>query len=327
MHSRVADKWRYNRLSTLGALNKMKIAVMGTGAMGSVYAGLFASAGNEVWAIDVWQAHVDAMNNVGLRVEGASGDRVVRLQATTNAADVGVCDLVIIATKAEGVASAAQAIDPLMGEHTVIMTIQNGLGAAERISQYRDPNNILIGVEGGFGAEMKGPGHAFHNGMQLIRVGEMAGGMTERVQEVAQSWREAGFNTKAYEDVHQLIWEKFLCNVTFSGPCSVMRCSTGEIMANEHGWKVAIGCGLEAYAVGKAKGIQFSFDDAAEYIRAFGATMPNARPSMLQDHEAGRRSEIDAINGMVPVVAAQVGLSAPMNDTITGLVRMIESSL
>ena len=77
MHSRVADKWRYNRLSTLGALNKMKIAVMGTGAMGSVYAGLFASAGNEVWAIDVWQDHIDAINRTGLRVEGASGDRVV----------------------------------------------------------------------------------------------------------------------------------------------------------------------------------------------------------------------------------------------------------
>ena len=305
----------------------MKIAIVGTGAMGSVYAGLFADAGNEVWAIDVWQAHVDAMNQHGLRVEGASGDRTVRVNATTDPVDVGRCDLVVLATKADGIAAAAAAIEPMMSDDTVILTIQNGLGAAERISQYRDPKNILIGVAGGFGAAMKGPGHTFHNGMQLIRIGEMRGGMTPRVERIAQAWRDAGFNTKAYEDVHQLIWEKFICNVTFSGPCSVMRCSAGEIMADEDGWKVAIGCGLEAFAAGQAQGINFSFTDAVQYIHDFGAKMPNARPSMLQDHEAGRRSEIDAINGMVPVVAAQVGLQAPMNETITGLVKMIENRL
>ena len=302
----------------------MKIAVVGTGAMGSVYAGLLSDGGNDVWAIDVWQDHIDAINNQGLRVEGASGDRTVRLNATSNPADVGECDLVIIATKAEGVAGAAQAVDPLMKDDTVILTIQNGLGAAERISKYRDPSNILIGVAGGFGASMKGPGHVHHNGMQLIRVGEMNGGLTDRVEHVCEVWRQAGFSTKAFEDVHQLIWEKFICNVTFSGPCAVMRCTAGEAMANEHGWKVALACGLEAYAAGKAKGINFSFEDAAKYITDFGSTMPNARPSLLQDHENQRRSEIDAINGMVPVIAGEVGTQAPMNEAITALVKMIE---
>ncbi|MEM7252214.1 MAG: 2-dehydropantoate 2-reductase [Pseudomonadota bacterium] len=302
----------------------MKIAVVGAGAMGSVYAGLLADGGNDVWAVDVWEAHVDAINNTGLRVEGASGDRTVRLKATTNPSDVGTCDLVILATKADGVGAAAKALDPMLHDDTVILTIQNGLGAAERISQYRSPDNILIGVAGGFGAAMKGPGHAYHNGMQLIRIGEMNGGLTERVEEVASVWRDAGFNVKGYDDVHQLIWEKFICNVTFSGPCSVMRTHVGAMMDNPDGWSVAIRCGLEAYQVGKAKGINFSFDDAERYIAEFGAKMPNAKPSMLQDHEAGRRSEIDAINGMVPVVAAEVGISAPTNETITALIKMIE---
>ncbi len=302
----------------------MKIAVVGAGAMGSVYAGLLADGGNEVWAIDVWQAHVDAINNNGLRVEGASGDRTVRLNATTSPADVGECDLIIIATKADGVAGAAQAVDPLLKDDTLILTIQNGLGAAERISQYRAPDNILIGVAGGFGAEMKGPGHTYHNGMELIRVGEMTGGLTDRLEHVAQLWRDAGFSVKAFEDVHQLIWEKFICNVTFSGPCSVMRAPVGEVMASEHGWKVAIGCGLEAFEAGKAKGINFSFEDARAYIHAFGSKMPNALPSLYQDHLAKRTSEIDAINGMVPVVAAEVGQQAPTNEMITALVKMIE---
>lgn len=302
----------------------MKIAVVGAGAMGSVYAGLLADGGNEVWAIDVWQAHVDAINNNGLRVEGASGDRTVRLNATTSPADVGECDLIIIATKADGVAGAAQAVDPLLKDDTLILTIQNGLGAAERISQYRAPDNILLGVAGGFGAEMKGPGHTYHNGMELIRVGEMTGGLTDRLEHVAQLWRDAGFSVKAFEDVHQLIWEKFICNVTFSGPCSVMRAPVGEVMASEHGWKVAIGCGLEAFEAGKAKGINFSFEDARAYIHAFGSKMPNALPSLYQDHLAKRTSEIDAINGMVPVVAAEVGQQAPTNEMITALVKMIE---
>jgi 2-dehydropantoate 2-reductase len=303
----------------------MKVAIVGTGAMGSVYAGLLADAGNEVWAIDMWTEHVAAINADGLRVQGASGDRTVKLSATTQAGEVGVCDLVVVATKADGVASAAAQLDSLLGDDTVILTIQNGLGAAERIARYRSPDNILIGVAGGFGAIMRGPGHAFHNGMQLIRIGEMSGGMSERVERIAQVWRDAGFNVKGYDDVHQLVWEKFICNCTFSGPSAIMQATCGEVMSNSDAWAVALGCGLEAYAVGKAKGINFSFTDAAEYITAFGAKMPEAKSSMLQDHMAQRRSEIDAINGMVAVIAKQVGMEAPMNATVAGLIRMIES--
>lgn len=303
----------------------MKIAVLGAGAMGSVYAALLADAGNEVWAVDTWREHVDAINRDGLRVQGASGDRTVRLKATTDTADVGPCDLVIVATKADGVASAARAADALMADHTTILTIQNGLGAGERIARYRSPDNILLGVAGGFGAAMRAPGHAFHNGMQLIRIGEMNGGLSERVERIAEVWRQAGFNTQAYEDVHQLIWEKFICNVTFSGPSAIMRATVGELMGSEDAWRVALGCGLEAHAVGVARGINFSFDDAASYITSFGERMPNAVSSMLQDHKAGRRSEIDAINGMVPSVAAEVGLTAPMNEAVSGIVRFLES--
>ena len=96
-------------------------------------------------------------------------------------------------------------------------------------------------------------------------------------------------------------------------------------MNDANGWQVASGCGLEAYAAGKAKGVNFSFDDPLAYITDFGSKMPNARPSMLLDHMAGRRSEIDAINGMVPVVAREVGTAAPINEVIVALVRARES--
>jgi len=304
----------------------MKIAIIGAGAMGSIYAALFADDGHEVWAIDLWQDHLDAIREKGLRVEGASGDRVVKtINTSQDVAEAGACDLYVIATKASGVEAAAKAICGTMREDSLVLTIQNGLGAGERIATHMPTKNVLLGVAEGFGASMKGPGHAHHNSMNLIRIGEMNGGLSERAQALAAAWESAGFNVKAFDDIEQLIWEKFVCNVTFSAPCTVFDRTIGEIMDDPHSWQVARTCGLEAYAAGKAKGVNFSFDDAEAYITAFGKRMPHARPSMLLDHHARRPSEIDAINGMVPVVSKQFGLSAPYNEVVTAIVRSREA--
>ena len=305
----------------------MKIAVVGTGAMGSVYAGLLASAGNEVWAIDTWQEHIDAIRARGLRVEGASGDRTVRLDATTDASEPGPCDLVIIATKADGVAAAAASIKPLLRDDSLVLTIQNGLGAAERICRHLPPDNVLLGVAGGFGASIRGPGHAHHNGMELVRLGELGGGTTERLERVGGVWRDAGFNVKCFDDINQLVWEKFVCNVTYSGSCTIFECTIAGVQANEHAWKVASSCAAEAYAAGVAQGVHFSFDDPVAHVREFGQKIPNSRPSMLQDYMAKRPSEIDAINGMVPVVAREVGTAAPYNEVVTAIVKAKERAI
>ena len=305
----------------------MKIAVVGAGAMGSVYAGLLASAGNEVWAIDTWREHVDAIRDRGLRVEGASGDRTVRLEATTDTSDPGPCDLVIIATKADGVASAAASIGPLLRDDSLVLTIQNGLGAAERICRHLPADNVLLGVAGGFGASIRGPGHAHHNGMELVRLGELGGGITERLERVGGVWRDAGFNVKCFDDINQLVWEKFVCNVTYSGSCTIFECTIAGVQGNEHAWQVASACAAEAYAAGVAKGVHFSFDDPVAHVREFGQKIPNSRPSMLQDYLAGRPSEIDAINGMVPVVAREAGTAAPYNEVVTAIVKAKERAI
>ena len=305
----------------------MKIAVVGAGAMGSVYAGLLASAGNEVWAIDTWREHIDAIRESGLRIEGASGDRTVRLDATTDASEPGPCDLVIIATKADGVASAAASIGPLLGDDTLVLTIQNGLGAAERICRHLPPDNVLLGVAGGFGASMRGPGHAHHNGMELIRLGELGGGITGRLERIGGVWRDAGFNVRCFDDINQLVWEKFVCNVTYSGSCTVFECTIAGVQGNEHAWQVASNCAAEAYAAGVAKGVRFSFDDPVAHVREFGRKIPHSRPSMLQDYLAKRPSEIDAINGMVPVVAREVGTAAPYNEVVTAIVKAKERAI
>ena len=303
----------------------MKIAIIGAGAMGSVYAALLADAGNEVWAVDTWTEHVDAINRSGLHVEGASGERTVTsIRAVHDVAEAGTCELYIIATKASGVGPAAQAIAPVMDEYSLVLTIQNGLGSGERIARFMPTSNVLLGVADGFGASMKGPGHAHHNAMKLIRLGEMNGGLSERLTRVEQVWQSAGFNARAFEDITQLIWEKFICNVTFSAPCTVFDCTVGELMANAVWWDIATGCTREAFAVGLAKKVNFNFDDPIAYVTAFGEGMPHARPSMLLDHHAGRHSEIDAINGMVPALGQELGIASPHNATLSAVVRRRE---
>ena len=304
----------------------MKIAIIGCGAMGSVYAALLADSGNDVWAIDTWEEHISAIRSNGLRVEGASGDRTVSMNATTNASDAGECELIIVATKASGVPAAAVAAKSIAGPNSIILTIQNGLGAAERIAESIDTNQVMIGVVGGFGASMKAPGHAHHNGMQLVRIGEMNGGVSDRLEKVVSAWGNAGFTAKGYPDIHQMIWEKFICNVTYSGPCALMNATIGQVQANSESWSVALSCAREADAVARAKKINLGFNDVETYVRDFGANMPDARPSMLLDHMAQRPSEIDGINGAVPTEAAKIGMTAPINALVSSLIRGREAN-
>jgi 2-dehydropantoate 2-reductase len=299
----------------------MKIAIVGTGAMGSVYAALLGAAGHEIWAIDSWQAHVDAMRANGLRLEGASGDRTVRLHATTDAKEVGSCDLVIIATKVMHVAQAAEATKALLGKDTLVLSIQNGLGGPDTAARVLGRERVLVGVVGGFGASIKGPGHAHHNGWELVRLGEFAGSVSPRLEKIAEVWRSGGFKVKCFDDIDQLVWEKLICNVCYSGTCAITERTLIEVIEDPDLWQVASGCAKEAFAVAKARGVKLEIADCVKYVRAFGLKIPNARPSMLLDHMAGRASEIDAINGAIPPAAEAVGGTAPYNEVISGLVR------
>lgn len=301
-----------------------RIAIMGCGAMGSVYAGLFAAAGHDVLAIDAWAAHVEAINRQGLRLEGASGDRIVRLRAATDTAGQEPVDLVILATKARDVAAAASALPPLLGPDTPVLTIQNGLGSSEILANALGTERVVAGIAGGFGASLRGPGHAHHNGMEVVRIGELGGPATPRLRAIAALWREAGFRAEAEDDIAALTWEKLICNATFSGPCALSGLTIGEVMADPDLWPLAQACGVEAWEVARAVGVRISVTDPVAHITAFGRKIPAARPSMLLDHLARRRSEIDAINGAIPREAAKIGMAAPVNATISALVRQRE---
>jgi 2-dehydropantoate 2-reductase len=300
----------------------VKIAVVGTGAMGSVYAGLFAAAGHEVWAIDRWREHVEAMRSKGLRVEGASGDRTVKVNATTDPREAGPCDLVVLATKAMHVATAASSIQVLLKKETPVLSIQNGLGGPDTAASILGKDKVMVGVVGGFGASMRAPGHAHHNGMELVRLGEYGGmsggGITDRLKRVEDVWRGAGFRVKVFDDIDQLVWEKLLCNCAYSGPCAIAECTIAEVMADEDLSRVSAECATEAFAVAIERKIKLGFNDPVAYVREFGSKIPHARPSVLLDLQLRKKSEIDVINGSIP---------RPVNQTLTQLVRAKERRL
>jgi 2-dehydropantoate 2-reductase len=299
----------------------MRIAVVGAGAMGSVYAGLLGDAGNDVWAIDPWEEHIAAIRERGLRVEGASGDRVVHVNATSDPADVGEVDLVVIATKAMQVHAAAHNAGSLLGPETVVLTMQNGLGSPEVAGDVLGDERIVVGIAGGFGASVVEPGHVHHHGMELVRLGEPRGPVSPRVEQIAEVWRVAGFAVQAEDDVERLVWEKLICNVCFSGTCTVLERSIGEVLDDPQAWSVASACAREAYEVAVVSGVAVGFDDPVAYAAAFGQRIRDARPSMLLDRLAGRATEIDFINGAISPRASALGLAAPVNATITALVK------
>jgi len=206
----------------------------------------------------------------------------------------------------------------LLGPQTPVLSIQNGLGGPDAAAAILGRERVMVGVVGGFGASMKGPGHAHHNGMELVRLGEFGGPITERLKKVEQVWSGAGFRVKVFDDIDKLVWEKLLCNCAYSGPCGIAERTVGEVMADADLARISAACATEAFEVARERKINLGFSDPVAYVRDFGSKIPHARPSVLLDLMAKRKSEIDVINGSIP---------RPVKQALTQLVRAKERLL
>lgn len=301
----------------------MKITVVGCGAMGSIYAALLASDGHDVIAVDTNQAHIDAINNDGLRVSGASGDRTVSIPAHTAAPDEPA-DLLILAVKGAHAASAAEVSKPLVDKNTIILTIQNGLGSADKVAGVLGADRLIVGVAQGFGASLPSPGHAHHNDMKAIRMGSYASLGRDQTHEISEVYRHAGFDADCVNDIAAMQWDKLICNVAYSAPSALTGMTVGEVMNDPIMGEVSRNAAIEAWDIACALKINIDIPDPVAHVRNFAGRMPEAKPSVLLDIEAGRPSEIGLINGAVPVQAAKVDMTAPVNDTLTRLVLSME---
>lgn len=302
----------------------MRIAVVGCGAMGSIYAAKLAAAGNDVLAVDRSPAHVEAIATHGLRISGPQGDQVVAIRAAT-AAPAEPMDLVVLAVKAADVAGGAAQVLPLLDERTPVLTIQNGLGSADTVAGIVGAARVAVGIASGFGASRPAPGHVHHNAMKAVRFGAYAALPFSVVEEIAAVWSDAGFDAAAVADIAAMQWEKLICNVAYSAPCALTGMTVGQVMDDDTAMgPVSRAAATEAWSVARAAGIDIAVSDPVAHVRAFGAQMPDAKPSALLDHQARRVSEIDVINGAVVRRAGQIGQPAPVNATLTALVKAVE---
>lgn len=301
----------------------MKIAIIGCGAMGSIYAARLAASGNDVLAVDRSSAHIDAIAANGLRISGPQPDQVVPMRAATTA-PAEPMDLVVLAVKAADVATGAEQALQLLGQDTPVLTIQNGLGSADTVADIVGGDRVAVGIASGFGASRPAPGHVHHNAMRAVRFGAYAALPFSTVEQIARVWSAAGFDAAAVADIAAMQWEKLICNAAYSAPCALTGMTVGQVMDDADMGPVSRATATEAWTVARAAGISIDVADPVEHVRAFGAQMPNAKPSALLDHLARRVSEIDVINGAVVRTAAQVGEQAPVNATLTALVKAVE---
>ncbi len=198
----------------------MKIAVIGCGAMGSIYAAKLGAAGNEVLAIDSDRTSIDKIARHGLRVTGPGADQVVPLRAAT-AAPTEAMDLVVLAVKAADVTAGARQALPMLGAATPVLTIQNGLGSAETVAGIVGDARVAVGIASGFGAARIGPGHVHYNAMRAMRFGAYSSLPYPTVEAIARAWTDAGFDAAAVTDIAAMQWEKLICNVAYSAPCAL----------------------------------------------------------------------------------------------------------
>jgi 2-dehydropantoate 2-reductase len=303
----------------------MKIAILGAGAMGCIYgARLSAIPQNQVVLVDVWKEHLESINREGILLEeGGVLNAYPNVRATDDPASAGTADLVIVFVKSTITAEAIRNNLALVGPETAVLTLQNGLGNIDALQNSVAPQNILAGTTA-HGGTMLGPGKVRHAGTGKTFIGEISGEVTPRVREIAALFNEAGLDTDVSDNALGLVWGKLLSNVGLNALTAITGLLNGQILdypGTEELMTLAV---LEAKAVADALGVKLAYDDPVEHTRALcKATAPN-RSSMLQDVTAGRRTEIDMINGAIVREGRRFGIPTPINLALTDLIKTIE---
>ncbi|OMG73324.1 ketopantoate reductase family protein [Burkholderia ubonensis] len=307
----------------------MRIAILGAGAMGSLFGGLLAEAGEDVTLIDVNDAHLDAIRRDGLRIENDRGERrITTLRAVrpdaAQPARGEPFDLLIVFTKSLHTRAALDGVRALLTAHTAVLTLQNGLGNVETLRAFVPPERILVGVTT-WPADVAGPGHVRSHGAGAIRMMTADGAPQPIASAAAAALTRAGLACELDADVWAAIWEKVAFNAALNTLCAVTGCTVDQLGACDDGPRVALAIVAETAAVARAKGIAVDQERIADKVRDAIDAHRGHRPSMLQDVLAGRRTEIDAINGAVVAAAREAGVAVPHTETLLGLVRLIDA--
>lgn len=301
----------------------MKIAIIGAGAMGGLFAVRLAVAGESVSVIDVWQEHIDAIVTQGLSLEEEGGTLVAHPIAANRAEDLPPADLVIIFVKSSMTGEAAQSALHIMGPSSRVLTLQNGLGNAETIAGIVGAGRVLAGTTAQ-GATLLGPGRIRHGGWGDTHIGCLCGAADEFCHEVAHVFSHAGIPTVADEGVRSLIWGKLVINVGINALTALLKFHNGQLADFAETRELVALAVEEAVQVAGAAGINLPYPDPVGKVLSVAKATGANLSSMLQDIRSQRLTEIDAINGALVREGERLGIPTPVNRILTLLVRTLE---
>ena len=292
----------------------MRIAVFGTGGIGGYFGGRLAQAGEGVVFIARGE-HLQAMRTNGLRVDSIKGDFVIKpVEATDDPKQVGIVDLILVGVKAWQVPEAAQAMRPMVGPHTFVLPLQNGVEAPSQCAAVLGAEHVLGGLCG-LMVFIVGPGHIRHAaGEPFIGFGELDNRPSERVERLSQVISKAqGMRLENPPDIHVGLWRKFLFIIGVTGVGAVTRAPIGIYRSQPGTRRMLEQAAEEICKVAWARKVPLPQDSVSRILAYWDSMPPELTSSIQRDIMNGRPSELEALSGAVVRLGKEAGVGTPVN--------------
>jgi 2-dehydropantoate 2-reductase len=307
----------------------MKVAILGSGAIGSFVGSALLKGGADVWFVDKYKDHVDAINKDGLIVEVKNQKETLKAKASNNGAEVGVCDVVIVLVKGPQTRSSIEEYKELFDKNTFVVTLQNGVGNADILFEMFAKEKVGYGVMH-IASKMIAPGHV--SGMLTDHYDILFRGADPNIKpaklaELEKIFNDGGMRAYYSNDADKFIWKKMVVNCAVNITCGLVRVTMGQLFDANGGEELQKNIVKELIEVANALGVDISFEEGWKYYTVENLPAIRAHyPSATQDIMKKRPTEIDFLNGAVSRLGKQLGISTPVNDTITLLQHALEDT-
>lgn len=309
--------------STPGPHAWPRVAVVGAGAVGCYYGGMLARAGAPVTLIGR-AAHVDAIRRDGLTFEAQGTRERVRADASTDVAAAHGAGLVLVCVKSGDTEAAARALAPHVTPQGIVVSLQNGVDNPARMRPLLAAE--VLGCVVYVGCEMAGPGHVRHMGRGELVIGGRADSdaAARAAREAAATFERAGVRCTVSDNIDGELWTKLIVNCAYNALSALSRLPYGPMVGSPWSQQVMPQVVAEAVAVARADGVRVDTAGLLDRVLAIARTMPGQISSTAQDINAGKASEIDALNGYVARRGEALGVPTPVNRTLHALVKLLE---
>jgi len=303
----------------------MKIVIVGPGAMGCLFAAYLAKGKEEIWLLDKQKERSDKINQKGIAIEGVSGNWQAEVKATADAKDIGQADLVIICVKSYNTKEAVMCVKAAVGENTQLLTLQNGIGNIELISEVVGADKVVAGVTN-LGATLLETGRIRHAGRGETVLGRIDGKIPVEMRAIREIFNKVGLEARISRDIKGLLWSKLIINAGINALTAVTRLNNGRLIEFEGTRRILREAVAEAVKIAKRKRIKIIYDDPLAKVEAVCEATAINISSMLQDVLKKKHTEIDFINGVIVRQGQELGIPVPVNSLLVDLVKTIEAS-